>query len=91
MEKLNLLLIQVVNIVFEVLTWLIIGRCVLSFIRHNPSQPIIRFVYEVTEPIMAPLRKLIPAAGGIDFSPIVAVLAITMVQKLVTALLWTLF
>jgi len=86
-----LLLIQVVNIVFEVLTWLIIGRCVLSFIRHNPSQPIIRFVYEVTEPIMAPLRRLIPSAGGIDFSPIVAVLAITMVQKLVTALLWTLF
>jgi YggT family protein len=82
-------IIQVVNMVFEVLTWLVIGRCVLSFIRHNPSQPIIRFIYDVTEPIMAPFRRLIPATSGIDFSPIVAVLAITMVQKLVTQLLWT--
>ncbi len=84
-------IIQLVNIVFEVLTWLIIIRCVLSFIRHDPYQPLIRFVYEVTEPIMAPFRRLIPASSGIDFSPIIAVLAITLVQKLVIQLLWTIF
>ena len=84
-------IIQLVNIVFEVLTWLIIIRCVLSFIRHDPYQPLIRFIYEVTEPIMAPFRRLIPAASGIDFSPIVAVLAITLVQKLVTQLIWAIF
>jgi YggT family protein len=80
-------IIQVVNIIFEVLTWLIIGRCILSFIKHNPYQPLIRFIYDVTEPIMAPFRRLIPATSGIDFSPIVAVLAITLVQRLVIQLL----
>lgn len=81
-------IVQVVNIIFEVLIWLIIVRCILSFVRHDPYQPLIRFVYDVTEPIMAPFRRLIPAAGGMDFSPIVVLLALTLLQGLVTRLLW---
>jgi len=80
-------IVQLINIVFEVLTWLIIIRCVLSFVRHDPYQPLIRFIYEVTEPIMGPFRRLIPATSGIDFSPIIAVFAVTMVQRLVIQLL----
>jgi len=60
----------------QLMIWLIIGRCILSFVRHDPYQPIIRFIYDVTEPVMAPFRRLLPTAGGIDFSPILAVLAI---------------
>jgi len=81
-------IVQVVNIIFEVLIWLIIVRCILSFVHHDPYQPLIRFVYDVTEPIMAPFRRLIPAAGGMDFSPIVVLLALTLLQGLVTRLLW---
>lgn len=84
----NYQIIQLVNIFFEVLTWLIIIRCILSFVRHDPYQPIIRFIYEVTEPIMAPFKKMIPAAGGMDFSPIVVLLAITLVQRIVIQLLY---
>lgn len=83
-------IILVVNTAFNVLVWLIIGRCILSFIRHNPYQPVIKFIYDVTEPVMAPFRRLLPATGGVDFSPIVAILAITLVQKLVIQLLYTL-
>ncbi|MDD3363850.1 MAG: YggT family protein [Syntrophomonas sp.] len=81
-------IIQFVNIVFEVLNWLVIARCILSFVRHNPNQPLIRFVYEVTEPIMGPFRRLMPSTGGIDFSPIILILAISLVQRLVISLLW---
>lgn len=81
-------IIQLVNIVFEVLIWLIIIRCILSFVRHDPYQPVIKFIYDVTEPIMAPFRRLIPAAGGLDFSPIVVLLAITLVQRIVIQLLY---
>jgi YggT family protein len=84
-------IIQLVNIVFEVLTWLVIIRCVLSFVPHDPHQPLISFIYEVTEPIMGPFRRLIPAAGGVDFSPIVAVLAITLIQRLVIQLINAMF
>lgn len=81
-------IIQVVDIVFEVLVWLVIARCILSFVRHNPYQPVIRFVYDVTEPIMAPFRRLIPAAGGLDFSPIVVLLVLSLVQRIVVRLLY---
>lgn len=81
-------IVQIVDVIFEVLVWLIIVRCVLSFVRHNPYQPLIRFVYEITEPVMAPFRRIIPAAGGMDFSPIVAVLVIEMVRRLVIRLIY---
>lgn len=84
-------IIQVVNIVFEVLIWLVIIRCILSFVRHNPYQPLIRFVYDVTEPIMAPFRKLIPAAGGLDFSPIVVLLVLSLAQSIVIRILVSIF
>lgn len=83
----NLFIIQVVNTAFTVLVWLIIGRCILSFIPHNPYQPIIKFIYDITEPVMSPFRRLLPTAGGIDFSPILAVFAVSLVQKLVYSLL----
>lgn len=82
-------IIQVVDIIFEVLVWLVIIRCILSFVRHNPYQPVIRFVYDVTEPIMAPFRRLIPAAGGLDFSPIVVLLVLSLVQRIVVRFLYT--
>ncbi|MBO8158578.1 YggT family protein [Thermosyntropha sp.] len=78
-----LLIADLIDIAFSVLAWLIIARCVLSFIRHNPYQPIIKFIYDVTEPVMAPFRRLLPPAGGIDFSPILAILAVYLVQRLV--------
>lgn len=84
-------IIQVVDIAFEVLVWLIIARCILSFVRHNPYQPVIRFIYDITEPIMAPFRRMIPAAGGIDFSPIIAVLVIEMVRRLLIKILLVIF
>jgi YggT family protein len=77
---------MVVYYICQVMIWLIIVRCILSFVRHDPYQPIIRFIYDVTEPVMAPFRRWLPAAGGIDFSPIIAVLFIQYgVQPL---LLW---
>ncbi|NLN87646.1 MAG: YggT family protein [Syntrophomonadaceae bacterium] len=82
-------IIQLVDIVFEVLVWLVIIRCILSFVRHNPYQPLIRFVYDVTEPIMTPFRRLIPAAGGIDFSPIVVVLVLSLLQSVVIRFLYS--
>lgn len=81
-------LIGLINIGFKVLVYLIIARCLLSFVRHNPSQPIIRFIYDVTEPIMGPFRRIIPSAGGLDFSPFIAVLAVELVRRLLIQLLW---
>ncbi|HQD90988.1 MAG: YggT family protein [Syntrophomonadaceae bacterium] len=84
----NAFIIQIVETAFTVLVWLIIGRCILSFIRHDPYHPIIKFIYEVTEPVMSPFRRLLPPAGGLDFSPILAVFAVYLVQSIVIKILY---
>lgn len=76
-------LIQIINIGFTVLIWLVIIRCFLSFLPHDPYQSIIRFIYEITEPIMAPFRRIVPLFGNLDLSPIVAVLALEILRQLI--------
>ncbi len=76
-------LVNIVDIAFQVLIWLIIIRVLLSWVRHDPYHPIIKFVYDVTDPVMRPFRKIIPAAGGIDFTPIIIIFVLTIVQRLV--------
>ncbi len=82
-----MLLYQLVDTVFDVMIMLIIVRCVLSFVRHDPYQPVIRFIYDATEPIMAPFRRLIPSAGGIDFSPMVVWMVLMLVRSLMLGIM----
>ena len=58
----------------------------LSF--ATTRHPIIKFIYEVTEPVMSPFRRLLPPAGGLDFSPILAVFAVYLVQSIVIKILY---
>lgn len=74
------MLVQIINIAFSVFIWLVIIRCLLSFISHNPYHPIIRFVYDVTEPVMAPFRGIIPPIGGLDLSPIALLFALEILR-----------
>jgi YggT family protein len=82
---------SIVDIAFEVMVWLIIARCILSFVRHNPYSPIIKFIYDVTEPVMAPFRRLLPMTSGIDFSPLIAVLALELVRGILGRLILIIF
>lgn len=71
----------------KVYKWLVIVRCVISFFPHNPYQPIIKFIYDVTEPLMAPFRRLLPATAGIDFSPMLLFFVILLLERIVYAYL----
>ncbi len=83
---LNLWFIRlIVDGIFTALWWLIIARIILSFLplfmRINPYNPIVRFINETTEPLMAPFRKLVPPVGGIDFSPMILLLVIQLLHR----------
>lgn len=80
-------IIRLVNVAFQIYVYLIFARCILSFINHNPYHPVIRFIYEITEPVMRPFRNIIPSAAGIDFSPIIAVLAVELARHLIVQIL----
>jgi len=59
---------------------IIIIRAVMSWFQPNPYNPVVRFVYMVTEPVLRPLRQIIPPVfGGMDLSPIIAILIIYLI------------
>jgi YggT family protein len=81
------LLIAVANILNLVLTLymvVIIARAVISWVNPDPHNSIVRFLYNVTEPVLYRVRRFIPISfGGLDFSPIIVILAIYFVQHFV--------
>ena len=64
------------------LYWLILIRALISWINPDPYNPIVQFLYKTTEPILYPIRKLLPLdfRFGIDISPIIAFLAILFLR-----------
>lgn len=61
--------------------WIVIARAILSWVSPDPYNPIVRFIHNVTEPVMYHARRIIPLGfGGIDFSPILVLLAIIFLR-----------
>jgi YggT family protein len=83
----NIGVATVVYYAIEVYTWLIFIRIILSWVRVNPYQPVVKFIYETTEPVLGFFRKLIPPVGMIDFSPIAAFFALKLLGTLIIRLL----
>jgi len=84
-------LYSIVNVMFEVYSFLIIAQVLMSWVPHDRYHPVFRFIEEVTEPVLRPFRRLIPAVGGIDFSPIIALMAVEIVRRVSLSLLIGMF
>lgn len=64
--------------------WIVIARAILSWVNPDPYNPIVRFIHNVTEPVLYRIRTKIPVNfGGIDFSPIIVILAVIFLQNFV--------
>jgi YggT family protein len=82
--------VGLVNLVLTLYSLIIIARSLLSFIRMNPYHPVMDFLIKITEPVLAPIRQVIPPIGPIDISPLVALLLLRFVEWLVQALVMAL-
>jgi YggT family protein len=70
-------LAKLVEILLGAYMWIVIGRAILSWVNPDPYNPIVRFLHDVTEPVLSRIRRMLPALGGsIDFSPMILILAI---------------
>lgn len=70
-------LAAILDYLLTIVNWMIIIRALLSWVNPDPYNTIVRFLYSVTEPLLAPFRRLMPAYSmGIDFSPIFALIAV---------------
>ena len=71
----------VLGVLLSAYMWIIIARAVISWVNPDPYNPIVRFLYSVTEPVLYRVRRAIPIyAGGIDFSPILVFVAIYFLE-----------
>ncbi len=66
----------VLSMALEFYMWIIIARAVLSWVNPDPLNPIVRFITNITEPVLRQVRSRMPSIEGIDLSPIVIIFAI---------------
>lgn len=78
----------VLNYALSIYMWIVIVRAVLSWVNPDPYNPIVRFIHNVTEPVLFRIRSKLPNFGGIDLSPIVVFLGIIFLQKFLISSLY---
>ena len=75
-------ILKIIKGIFAILDLFVWARVILSWVPHNQYNEITRTVYNVTEPLLRPLRDLIPASSmGIDISPFILLLALNMAES----------
>ncbi len=73
----------VVNLIFETLWWVILGRVLMSWFDPSGNYRISRILYDMSEPILAPARRILPSFGGVDWSPLVTMIVLNLLQGFV--------
>ena len=77
-------LAKVIDTVLFIYMWIIIIRAVLSWVSPDPYNPIVRFINNITEPVLYQIRRRLPVSfGGIDLSPVIVLLIIMFLQNFV--------
>ncbi len=72
---------QLVDWLLWAYTIVIIARVVVSWVSADPYNPIVRFLYRATEPVLRPIRSRLPDLGGLDISPMIVILGIMFLQR----------
>lgn len=71
------------NVILTIFYWLILIRALISWVNPDPYNQVVQFLFKATEPILSPIRKMIPVQMGIglDIAPIIAFLAIIFLRS----------
>ena len=79
-------LAQFINLLFWILILSILARSILSWTSINPGSPIIRILDQITEPVLAPFRRFLPATGSLDFTPFIAIILLDILRRFLISL-----
>ena len=80
-------LFQFLNLLLTVLTVAILIRALLTWVPNmDPSNPLVRLLNQITDPLLQPARRFIPPMGGMDLSPIVVIVVLQLLQRLLMRL-----
>lgn len=68
------------NLILTLYLYIVIARAIVSWVSPDPRNPIVRFLHNATEPVLYPVRRMLPFMGGFDLSPLVVILGIYFLQ-----------
>jgi len=81
-------LLGIIHLVFWLLQVLVLARVIISWIRVDRHNPVVRFIYDTTEPMLRPLRRIARVgSAGIDFSPLILLLLLWIAERVVVSLM----
>jgi YggT family protein len=80
-------LATVVDLVFTLYTFLILARVFLTWTNISPYHPVAQWVFRLTEPILSPIRSMMPQTGMLDWSPMIAMFLVIILRQIVVTLL----
>jgi YggT family protein len=80
------LLIQLIRLIAQILTWIVIASALLSFFLP-PYHPVREALNRIVDPMLNPIRRVVPMAGAFDFSPLILILAIDLLSSILIAIL----
>jgi len=81
-ENFVVALAKILDIALSLYMWILIARAVISWVNPDPYNPIVMFLYRITEPVLSPVRRWLPFRNlGIDLSPMIVILAIIFLQS----------
>jgi YggT family protein len=72
---------KLINFILSAYIWIVIARAVISWVNADPYNPIVRFLVQITDPLLNRIRRFLPSMGGIDLSPMILILAIIFLQS----------
>jgi YggT family protein len=88
-QGLQYTLIKMFASIFEIYAYIVVARAILSWVNPDPYNPIVRFLYSITEPVLQRVRRVVPLQfGGIDFSPMLLIFALFFVSNFLRTLLF---
>ncbi|HBG46982.1 MAG TPA: hypothetical protein DDW94_08335 [Deltaproteobacteria bacterium] len=73
-------LAKILDMALSIYFWVIIARALISWVNPDPYNPIVRFLYQVTEPVLGRVRRFLPFMGGLDLSPLIVIFIIYFIQ-----------
>jgi len=78
-----------IHVLFTVLTMAIFARVLLSWFPIRPDNPLVVVLMEITDPILKPLRRVVPSLGMLDITPIVALFLLQILEQVLRSALWS--
>ncbi len=72
----------IITVLVYIYSFVILARVLMSWVNVDPYSPLARVIYDLTEPVLAPVRNLLPPAAGLDFSPIIVLVLLQILGSI---------